>query len=154
MSLPAAWVDRIFAKLTTVYGRDFLSRWEGLDLAVVKADWAHELSGFFTHPDAVSYALQNLPEKPPSVVEFKRLARSARTPDVPQLELAVKADPERIAAALQRLQDSRKGDRWERQWAYDLLADHERGNRRPMACVEMARRGIGADAPAPEAAWD
>lgn len=29
MSLPAAWIDKIFTKLTLAYGRDFLGRWEG-----------------------------------------------------------------------------------------------------------------------------
>ena len=52
-------VEMIFTKLGLVYGRDFLSRWEGLDLVDVKNDWAHELAGVSV--DSVRYALKNLP---------------------------------------------------------------------------------------------
>lgn len=139
MSLPVAWVDRIFDKLTITYGRDFVGRYEGLDIKNVKTDWAHELSGFFVHPSAISYALANLPERAPSVVEFKRIARLSRPPEVPQIEVAVKADPERLARELQRMTDRAKHQRTHRQWAYDLIARHDGGDPRPHACVKMAR---------------
>lgn len=144
MSLPAAWVDKIFAKLLLTYGRDFSARWEGQDIAAVKADWGHELSALFAHPNAVSYALQSLPEKPPSVVEFKRIARNAPASEVPRIDHDTKADPERVAQALRRMRDPRLSDRHPKQWAHDLLAEHERGNRRPMACVAMARQAVGS----------
>ncbi|HQI75543.1 MAG TPA: shikimate kinase [Candidatus Latescibacteria bacterium] len=57
MSLPLSWIDRIFDKLMLVYGRDFTGRWEGLPLSSVKTDWAHELSGFDKHPEAIKHAL-------------------------------------------------------------------------------------------------
>ena len=66
MTMPSSWVDKIFQKLTLVYGRDFLGRWEGVPLEEVKDDWAHELSGYENAPAAISYALQNLPPKPPT----------------------------------------------------------------------------------------
>lgn len=102
MSLPAAWVDRIFEKLTLVYGRDFIGRWEGTDLNAVKSDWSHELSSLFTQPSAVAYALQNLPEKPPTVIEFRRIARGAPLPEEPQIEHHA-AGKERIASELAKL---------------------------------------------------
>ena len=154
MSLPAAWVDRIFAKLLLTYGRDFSARWEGQDIAAVKADWGHELSVFFTHHDSIAYALQHLPEKPPSVVEFKRIARNAPASSVPRVEHHTKADPERVAQALRRMRDPRLSNRPPKQWAHDLLADHARGVRRPVACIEMAKRAIGAQAVVEEGAWD
>jgi hypothetical protein len=70
--LPLPWVRRIFQKLSLVYGRDFLSRWEGQELDDVMADWAHELAGFADQPEAIGYALQHLPpEKPPTVLQFR-----------------------------------------------------------------------------------
>ena len=99
MSLPAAWTDKIFTKLTLAYGRDFLARWEGIDLNDVKSDWSHELAGFAEHPEAIAYALANLPPKAPSVIEFRALARRAPLPEVKLLD-APKADPARVAGSL------------------------------------------------------
>lgn len=80
MSFPAAWVDRIFEKLTMVYGHQFLGRWSGLDLEAVKADWGRELARFQQNPAALAYALDNLPaNEPPNVLEFRALCN--RRPD-------------------------------------------------------------------------
>ena len=71
-------VEVIFTKLSLAYGRDFLIRWEGLDIAMVKADWVHELNGI--SPESVRHALRNLPaSKPPTVFEFRNIAVSAPT---------------------------------------------------------------------------
>jgi hypothetical protein len=76
MSLPIAWIDDLFAKLALTYGRDFVGQYEGLDLNMVKANWAHELVGFSAHPQALSFALQNLPaERPPNVLQFRAICR-------------------------------------------------------------------------------
>ena len=75
MSLPVFWVDQIFSKLTLIYGRDFSSRWEGMNISDVKADWAHELDGLDKSPQRIAYALKNLPvSKPPTVLEFRATA--------------------------------------------------------------------------------
>lgn len=102
--LPAAWVEKVFQKLSLVYGRDFLSRWEGQDLAEVQADWAHELAGYINAPHAIKYALENLPDKPPTVLQFRATCRLAPAPSVPRLpEPAL--SPEQIAANVIRLRD-------------------------------------------------
>lgn len=88
MSLPMPWVERIFTKLTMIYGRDFLGRWEGLNIDEVKIDWSHELAGFKNYPDSIAYALKNMPEgiKPPTVLEFRAMCRKAPDTAVPMLE--------------------------------------------------------------------
>jgi hypothetical protein len=74
MSLPAAWVDRIFDKLTLAYGHDFLRKWEGLDMGAVKADWGQELGGYTLNPGALRYALDHLPaDKAPNAKQFRGL---------------------------------------------------------------------------------
>jgi hypothetical protein len=104
MPLPAAWVDRLFEKLTMVYGRDFLARWEGLEIKKVKEDWAHELSGFFTHPEALAYGLEFLPERAPSVIEFRNICRKAPPPKpASQIGLKVGPPPEEIRKKLEEL---------------------------------------------------
>lgn len=78
MPIPDSWIDRIFDKLTMVYGHQFIGRWSGLDLNKVKADWAHALDGMESHPKAIAYALQHLdPDQPPSVLQFREICRRA-----------------------------------------------------------------------------
>jgi hypothetical protein len=107
MPLPSEWVDRIFEKLTLVYGRDFLGRWEGLDIDAVKADWAHELGGFGAEPSAIRHALEHLPPgKPPTVLEFKAMAQRVPQPFSPPLPA-----PERTPEEKARISELLKGIR-------------------------------------------
>lgn len=144
MSLPLPWVDRIFDKLTLVYGQSFLRRWADIDLNAVKSDWAHELAGFEHHPKAIAWALQNLPtDKPPTVLDFKFIARRAPPEELPRLE-APKADPERVAAELAKLvpivEKPKLGDG--RGWARDIVGRYEGGAKIAPATLRMARQAL------------
>jgi hypothetical protein len=84
--LPAAWVDRIFARLTVRYGTAFRGRYAGVEEHLLHADWAEQLAGFLHHPDAIAYALNNLPDdRAPTVAEFRRLCNQAPPPPVAAL---------------------------------------------------------------------
>ena len=130
MSLPLPWVDRIFDKLTLVYGQQFLNRWRDLDLDAVKFDWGNELAGFENHPTAVAFALQNLdPDKPPTVLMFRAIARRAPAAEQPALP-EPKADPARVAAELAKLAPLRRvseSPNGMKGWAYRLKARHDAG---------------------------
>lgn len=143
MSLPAAWVDRIFDKLALTYGRDFLGRYEGLDLNAVKSDWAHELSGFFAHPSAISHALANLPDRAPSVIDFRKLARLAPAVEVPRIEHSP-AGKERIEAELARVAPALKSKASTdfREWARCIVARHESGDRITRTQLSMAKDAL------------
>lgn len=140
MALPLPWVDRIFDKLTLVYGQSFLRRWQDIDLNAVKSDWCHELDGFENHPKAIAYALQNLPaDKPPTVLEFRAMARRAPADEVPRLP-EPKADPSRIAAELAKLAPMRKRTYVDgRAWARRILARHEAGEKILPYSLNLAR---------------
>lgn len=141
MSLPTAWVDRIFDKLTLVYGQAFLRKWDAIDMNAVKSDWAHELSGFEHHPKAIAWALQNLnPEKAPNALEFKFLARRAPPEELPKLA-APKADPERVAAELAKLAPVKAAPRSRpnTDWAKRIVARAEAGERVSALPLRMAR---------------
>ncbi len=87
MPLPSAWVDRLWMKLAVTYGQRFLGLYAGIDLDAVKADWAHELAGYERHPEAIRYALEHLPvDKPPTVLEFRRMCQQAPAAAAPVLE--------------------------------------------------------------------
>ena len=82
-TLSAAWVDRIFAKLIGVYGSQFNAKFSQIEggkdigMALARASWAEELAGFHDNPDAIAYALKNLPgDFPPNAVQFADLCRA------------------------------------------------------------------------------
>lgn len=137
MSLPTPWVDKIFDKLTVTYGQAFLRRWNDIDINAVKSDWAHELSGFAQKPRAIAWALENLPEdKPPTVLDFRRLCRSCPPELTPQIE-GPKADPERVAAELRKLAPLRQigGDKDHKAWARVIISRHKAGE--PVASATL-----------------
>lgn len=99
MSMPDSWIDRIFVRLSMVYGRDFMARYEGLQIDAVKAEWAHDLDGFEQHPEAVRYALDHLPsDRAPNSLQFRDLCRRAPAKQVPALP-APEPD-KKVAAAI------------------------------------------------------
>lgn len=147
MSIPLSWVEKIFQKLILVYGRDFLARWEGVELADVKADWAAELAGFERWPEAIAHAIANLPPaKPPTALEFRDLARKAPRREALALPDA-KADPERMAAELGRLAAVKAGAAAaarvdHKAWARRLLAREAAGERLKPAVSKLARAAL------------
>lgn len=127
-SLPDAWISRIFGALRATYGAAFDRQWappggcspeESAGYAeAVKAHWAHDLAGYIRAPNAIAYALDNLPENPPNLVQFKALCQ--RRPAAAALQLpAPEANPARVAAELAQMR-SAVGARGPLQWAYDL----------------------------------
>lgn len=146
MSLPVLWVDKIFMKLTVVYGRDFIGRWEGVNLADVKTDWAHELAGFEQHPESIAYALQNLvPGKPPTVLEFRAIARKAPLPEHKALPAPVVSD-DRMCEHLKRiveLKQRAKDAPGSKDWAHAILGRFNAGERVAPVSVRFAREALG-----------
>lgn len=94
--LPSAWVDRLFDRLAVRYGTQFARQYDGLDIAAVKADWAEELAGFRTAPEALEYALNHAdPDRAPNASQFRALARMAPRIEKPTLP-PPPADPEKV----------------------------------------------------------
>lgn len=147
MSLPLPWVDKIFLKLTLIYGRDFIGRWEGLEIADVKTDWGHELSGFENWPEAIAHALANCPPgKPPTVIEFRDLARKAPRAKVAELP-APAANPERVAAELAKLAPLKmtaKSPTDHKAWAKAIIRRHDAGEKLTVTVLRFAREALSA----------
>lgn len=102
--LPLRWTEEILRRLSVRYGRDFLHKYEGVDLEDVKRDWAEVLGGFADHPEAIEYGLKNLPDhKAPNAAEFAALCR--RAPEKQQPMLAHHLMPEDIQRNKERLQE-------------------------------------------------
>ena len=143
MSLPLMWVDKIFAKLTLVYGREFLSRWEGLTIADVKTDWAHEMAGFAENPQAIAHALQNLPsDKPPNVYQFRSIARSL-PPKQAALPAPVAASPDIVAAQLLAMVPIKKALSVDgKEWARRIVGRHEAGDNIRLYSLNLAKEAL------------
>lgn len=147
MSLPAAWIDKIFTKLTLAYGRDFQGRWEGIDMNIVKSDWAHELAGFERFPEGIAHALTHLdPAKPPTVFQFRELARKAPRTEDKQLP-APAASPEVIAEQLKRMAPALKQMKsvGNKEWAEILKRRDEAGEKLSRFQVQSYRQALGID---------
>jgi len=91
-ALPHAWIERVFTRLQGIYGREFLSQYgtgmvgnidPGIENA--KVVWAEELGGFERWPEAIGYALENLPDRAPNCIRFREICRNA--PMAEQLKL-------------------------------------------------------------------
>ncbi len=152
MSLSVKAVDRLFQRLNATYGTEFLNRYKGTPESDLKAVWAHELDGFENHLHALAWALENLPERAPNVIEFRNLARRAPTPELPRLP-EPKADPERVAAELAKLAPVRAAVSEAtdgREWARRIIGKFEAGQRINPTTLDFARDALGIDKPKKE----
>lgn len=137
--LPLPWVEKIFRKLTLVYGRDFTARWEGQETIHVIEDWAEELAGFARWPEAIAWALKSLPEgKPPTVIEFRALCLKAPKPERLALpELA--ADPAFAKQVLGQVSRKPSGANVYTDWIHRGLADLAAGVKKSPTVERMIR---------------
>lgn len=146
MSLPLQAVDRLFARLSATYGRDFTSKYEGIEPNAVKSSWAHELSGFSGQLEAIAWALEHLPERCPNVIEFRKICRLSPSPEVPRIEHSP-AGKARVAAELAKLAPvlAARGSRPDnRQWARSLIQRHESGAYpSTRTALKMAQEALG-----------
>lgn len=141
--LPPAWVDSLFARLAVRYGQEWLRKWEGLDIAAVKADWAEELAPLAQNPDAIKHGLSNLPERAPSVTQFRAICNLR--PDIVKALPAPKADPERVREALAKLRPTKTQADSPKGWAWRLKAREESGERLTKAQRDMWRGALQAE---------
>ena len=145
MSLPSAVVDRLFARLGATYGATWDRALGAAPLSDVKTVWAHELSGFAARLQDVAWALENLPERCPNVIEFRKLCRQAPCEAQQQLP-APQANPERLRAELAKLGEARKAaaqPQGARDWARRILARAAAGERVNRLSHRFAREAMG-----------
>lgn len=144
MSLPIPWIEKIFSKLTVAYGNEFLNRWKGIDINDVKTDWSDCLTGYQQSPQAIAFALENLPDsKAPTAQEFRALCRRAPASSAPQLP-EPKADPARVAAELAKLAPVRQAHARvdHKAWAKTILANNEAGHKLNPTTLLFAKQAM------------
>lgn len=79
-------------------------------LANAKQVWADELGGFAEHPEAIAYALENLPERMPNAIVFKEICRKAPRKGYTALEYKMTDEDKELAKEqLKRIKEMLNG---------------------------------------------
>ena len=143
MSISIAAVERLFDRLSMTYGSEFKNKWNGMPLNEVKSAWAHELSMFADNLHAIGWALQNLPDRCPNLIEFKSLCKQAPRPTTIALD-AAKAPTEvvdkvlaEIALKAFKAPKDDNGNVDHKRWAKKLKERHERGEKLSMYQIKF-----------------
>jgi hypothetical protein len=126
-------IDRLFERLAAVYGPAWERSLGATPVLEVKALWAHQLQAFAERLEAVVWALDELPETPPNVIQFRNLCRSAPAAAAPRLP-EPQADPARVARELAKLGQLRAKPSGAlvhsmKAWAYELQARDQAGHK-------------------------
>lgn len=113
-TLPDSWIDKIFARMQGIYGREFTSQFSVIDnngndigMANAKQVWSEELGGFLDNPDAIAFALKNLSERAPNAIKFRDMCRQAPIKRIAQtLDYSkTEVDDETAKTNLQRIRE-------------------------------------------------
>ena len=130
MALPTKAVERLFEKLQLTYGTEFTNKWGELNSMDLMTNWAFELAQFAENLNAIGWALQNLPDRCPNLIEFKNLCKQAPRPITVALD-APKAPVEVIDREISKMlaglikKPTDVGDH--KRWARRLKERHEKG---------------------------
>lgn len=108
--MPRSEVAKIFQAMQGNYGSRFLNQWktgqtiqqghdQGKDVGLVNAMafWGDKLAGFADQPERIAYALNILPEDPPSLPLFVKMCNSAPAKEAPKLRYVPTAEDEERA---------------------------------------------------------
>lgn len=140
--LPPKVIDKLFLRLSNVYGSQWTGLWRDNDIDEVKDLWADELRYFADRLEAFAWALDHLPERVPNLVEFKKLMMAAPTSKKPDaLEwTATTPIPPAISEQLKKVKVPKAVDH--KAWAKKILQDVADGiPRRPIA-VRFAKEAL------------
>lgn len=88
-AMPIAWIDRLFQRLSAMYGQKFATQWAGVNEQAMKDVWAEGLSGF--SGQEISTGLDSCKSRPfpPTLPEFLVLCRPCLDPYTAHQEAVV-----------------------------------------------------------------
>lgn len=73
--LRADWIERLFDRMSGMYGARFADAWRGVDPERVKRTWSEELAGFSGDEIARGVTALKTRDWPPTLPEFAKLCR-------------------------------------------------------------------------------
>lgn len=142
------WIERIFNRLSGIYGSEFTYKWADVDSDALKAEWADALGGF--HAEDIASALQACRAQPkaPNLPEFATLCRqnmSTRTtvklpPLTPAERVAAAKIAQKVAQSLGAKDEKPKDFK---RWAYRLMEREAKGESLPHVSKMGWREALG-----------
>jgi hypothetical protein len=142
MTLPMPWIDKLFLKLAAVYGREFTNRYNGVDPAQVKQEWAECLSPFTKRPDALRFALDHLPsDRSPSMLQFRDLCRQAPRDNANALP-EPKTAPEIVDKEMAKLVQQVFKPKDPKRWATRLEQRHKAGEKLSLIQIDAYKKAL------------
>jgi hypothetical protein len=148
MSISIAAIERLFDRLSMTYGSEFKNKWNGIPLNEVKSSWSHELGIFADNLHAIGWALQNLPDRCPNLIEFKSLCKQAPRPttialDAPKapIEVVDRVLAEIALKAFKAPKDD-NGNVDHKRWAKKLKERHQRGEKLSMYQIKCYKTAL------------
>lgn len=153
-ALPEAWIDRLFDRFQSMYGRHWVDMWAPLPgnpldvMRKVKAVWAEDLAGCTGEQirRAIDHCRANL-KFPPTSPEFVGICRSFRERPENQVFLPAprgEMDAEVQAKVSEALGQPKKHD--PRQWARTIIERAAQGIVYPPIAIENAKEALTAPA--------
>lgn len=143
-------VEYVFKRLAATYGAAWDRSLGQAPISDVMTVWDYQLQQFTQSTAAkkmIMWALDNLPDRCPNVIEFKALCRRAPTAEPLALPEPM-ADPERVAAELAKLAPLRARAESHspvdhKAWARRLKARHDAGERLNANQIRCYRNALG-----------
>lgn len=142
------WIERIFARLSGIYGSEFTYKWADVDNDALKAEWADALGGF--HADDIGAALQSCRAQPkaPNLPEFASMCRqnmnTRTTKQIPPLTPAERVAAAKVAQKVaQSMSEKKENPNGRKQWAYRLMEREAKGESLPHVSKMFWREALG-----------
>lgn len=148
MSIPTQAVDRLFERLAASYGASWTRQWADVPITEVKTAWAYELGIFRDNLKAIGWALENLPERCPNLIEFKSLCKQAPRPEMKALDApkasadVVDAELAKIAAEAFVQPKDEFGNVDHKRWAKKLKEQHDNSDKLSVIQVQMYQKAL------------
>lgn len=145
-ALPEPWIEKLFDRFATMYGKHWLDQWRGIPLDRIKHTWREDLA--FASGEQMRKALEHCKTQckfPPTCPEFAGLCKafapaydsSNALPNYARAEIEPRIRSE-IAKFL-----TASETRDPKQWARQILAEEAQGAYRHIHGIECAKRALG-----------
>lgn len=153
------WIERIFARLNSIYGKDFAYKWEDANVEEMREAWSDTLAGF--NGEAIKSALKacgSLP-KCPNLPEFAAMCRAsmqtrAEFPDVEPVEPVKRSKAAAMIADFAKKMQEKAGAKAEftingvpithyKRWTYALILREADGGQIDYESAKAWREVLG-----------
>jgi hypothetical protein len=144
-ALPESWIDKLFDRFATMYGKHWYEAWAGIPLDRVKQTWREDLA--FASGEQMRKGLDYCKTHnkfPPTCPEFVGLCKTF----APAYERPALADrsrtemPPEIRAEIAKMFDKQR-KRDPKDWAREVLRMDAAGQYPHLCGVDMAKRALG-----------